>query len=110
MRMEYWPGSNRLRGKLYSPCSLLATVTVIFEPVRLALTSTPSIAPSSCELTRPVSVAADELWAYVLPKEIPKITNTTIMNTQNRNLIMKSVSLNPMDSSFDRRDVSPHSL
>ena len=40
-----------------------------------------------------MSVAADELWASVLPKEIPKIANATIMNTQNRNLIMKSVSL-----------------
>src|SRR6266478_462460 len=33
------------------------------EPVLLALTITPSMAPSSCELTRPVRAAGVKLWA-----------------------------------------------
>src|SRR5207247_9736236 len=88
IRREYCPGSRRAAGQLYCPCSLLITVTVTFEPVRLTLTNTPSMAPSSCELTRPVSAGAEELWASVLPNEIPQIANVTIMGTQNRSLIM----------------------
>jgi hypothetical protein len=33
-------------------------VTVLFEPSRFALTSTPSMAPSAAEVTRPASAAA----------------------------------------------------
>ena len=40
----------------------MTTVTVMFEPALVALTSTPSIAASSAELTRPVS-AATGVWA-----------------------------------------------
>ena len=39
-------------------CSSLTTVTVIGEPSFCALTSTPSIAPSSADVTEPVSVCA----------------------------------------------------
>src|SRR5262245_43946799 len=63
MVTAYLPGSSRSRGKLYWPCALLTTVTVIVEPARLALTSTPSIAPSSCELTLPERAAAACVWA-----------------------------------------------
>src|SRR5436190_18512907 len=38
---------------------------VIVEPARFALTSTPSIAPSSCEVTLPVN--ADTVWALARP-------------------------------------------
>jgi len=41
----------------------LGSLTVIVEPSFFALTTTPSIAPSSCELTRPVKAAAAELCA-----------------------------------------------
>jgi hypothetical protein len=78
---------------------LLTTVTVIFEPVRLALTSTPSIAPS-CEVTCPVSAGVEALWASVLLDEVPQIANATRMNTQNRNLIMTSASSERYRPSF----------
>jgi len=45
-------------GKLYSPFWSVTTVVVMVEPSFLALTSTPSIGPSSAELTCPESVAA----------------------------------------------------
>src|SRR6266446_7073221 len=36
---------------------------VTFDPVRFALIRTPSMGPSSCELTRPVSAGEEELCA-----------------------------------------------
>jgi hypothetical protein len=42
--------------------SSLTTVVVMVPPSRLALTSTPSIAPSSAEATWPASAAA--AWAF----------------------------------------------
>ena len=55
MRSAYWPGSILLAGKLKRPSLSLTTVMVMVEPAFLALTSTPSIAPSSAELTCPLS-------------------------------------------------------
>src|SRR5258706_7374225 len=51
MATEYFPGSSRSRGKLYSPLAFVTTVRVIVEPTRCALTSTPSIVPSGAEVT-----------------------------------------------------------
>src|SRR5437867_12442030 len=66
MRTEYWPDSNLLRGKSYRPCASLTTVTVTVEPIRFTLTSTPSMGPSSCELTRPVSAGDGATWAMAV--------------------------------------------
>src|SRR5262249_60599651 len=48
-------GARLLAGKENCPSLLVTTVTVTGNPVLLALTSTPSIALFSAELTRPVS-------------------------------------------------------
>src|SRR5688572_31724063 len=64
MRIAYVPGSSRARGNAYRPCASVATVTVTVEPARFALTSTPSICASCCELTTPVSAAVED-WASV---------------------------------------------
>lgn len=57
MRIEYLPESIRFRGKLYRPRALVITDVRIGEPSRCAMTATPSIAPSACEVTLPVSAA-----------------------------------------------------
>src|SRR5438132_1431551 len=49
---------SRLAGKLYWPFSLVTTVVAIVAPSFLAVTSTPSMLPSSAEETWPVSVWA----------------------------------------------------
>src|SRR6516164_6221693 len=54
----YLPESSFVAGKLKWPVPSLTTVTVTVEPSFLALTRTPSIAPSSCELTVPASADA----------------------------------------------------
>src|SRR6202043_4268897 len=56
-------GGTRSAGKLNCPLSLLTTVVVMVEPSFLALTSTPSIAPSSVDETWPLSAAAVWAWA-----------------------------------------------
>src|SRR5712692_1153062 len=53
----YVPGSSFVRGKPYRPRSSLTTVIVIVDPAFLALTSTPSNAPSSADVTWPVSAS-----------------------------------------------------
>src|SRR5580704_17585073 len=58
MRKAYEPGGSFEEGNLYWPRSSLTTVMVIVDPAFLALTSTPSIGPSSTELTRPERVSA----------------------------------------------------
>src|SRR5437764_9407242 len=55
----YLPASSLLAGKEKLPLSSLTTVMVIVEPSFFALTSTPSMAPSSAEVTWPVSAAPD---------------------------------------------------
>src|SRR5687768_3517441 len=52
---SYRPGSSRSRGNAYEPFASVTTVTVLFDPSRLARTSTPSIAPSSGDRTVPES-------------------------------------------------------
>src|SRR6266581_1055626 len=54
MRSEYYPESSFAEGKLKRPSSSLTTLIVTLEPAFFALTTTPSIAPSSAEVTRPV--------------------------------------------------------
>ena len=49
------------------PEASLTTVTVMVEPSRLALTSTPSIGPSASEVTDPVSAASGDWSAWVSP-------------------------------------------
>src|SRR6266850_3103321 len=67
MLTAYLPGSILSRGKLYSPLALLTTQVVIVEPAFFAPTITPSIAPSTCEVTVPVSAAADGVSASTKP-------------------------------------------
>src|SRR5438105_15866972 len=55
MLSPYWPGSSRDAGKLNLPLSSVGTLTVTVEPTFLALTTTPSMAPSLSDATRPVS-------------------------------------------------------
>src|SRR5262249_19724523 len=56
--IAYLPGSSLPAGKLKWPLSFVTTVVVTVEPSFLALTSTPSIWPSSVEDTWPLSVCA----------------------------------------------------
>src|SRR5947209_6262791 len=57
MLRPYCPGSSRPAGKLNRPLSSVGTLTVTVEPTFLALTTTPSMAPSLSEVTRPDSAA-----------------------------------------------------
>src|SRR5262249_53909131 len=67
MLMAYLPGSSLSRGKLYWPWALLTTQTVMVEPAFFAPTITPSIAPSDCEVTLPVSAAEDGVCVIARP-------------------------------------------
>src|SRR5438128_9625117 len=55
MLSPYWPGSSRDAGKLKRPLSSVGMLTVTVEPTFLALTTTPSMAPSLSDVTRPAS-------------------------------------------------------
>src|SRR3954452_6541966 len=57
MLSPYWPGSSREAGKLKRPLSSVGTLTVTVEPTFLALTTTPSMAPSLSDVTRPARAA-----------------------------------------------------
>jgi hypothetical protein len=70
MLIVYFPGSSRWRGKLYWPWALLTTQVVIVEPAFFAPTITPSIAPSACEVTLPVSAESEEVWAVIKPARV----------------------------------------
>src|ERR1700687_4877433 len=59
----YLPGSMWVRGKLYFPCASLTTDTVKLAPSRRALTTTPSMRPSCCELTTPLRAKESETCA-----------------------------------------------
>ena len=63
----YLPGSRRALGKLNAPCWSLTTVVVMVEPSFLALTSTPSIGPSSGADTRPVSATCARASPQINP-------------------------------------------
>src|SRR5688500_814637 len=95
MATEYLPGPNLSRGKLYWPAALLATVMVIVEPARLALTSTPSIAPSSCEVTLPASADGAGVWAVTGPANGSTPANTARVRSDERVPRIWLVIVNP---------------
>src|SRR5205085_6570510 len=57
VEIVYWPGESLEAGKLNLPSASLTTLMVMVPPAFLALTITPSILPSCCELTVPVRAA-----------------------------------------------------
>src|SRR6266849_7177847 len=61
MRSEWRPGSSFACGKLKRPWASLTTLIVTVEPAFFALMTTPSMMPSSTEVTRPVNATAG--WA-----------------------------------------------
>src|SRR5439155_1638750 len=82
-------------GKLKRPRSSLTTLTVTVEPAFFALTTTPSIAPSSAELTRPVR--AVEVWAAVGPRPARSAMNTRpALTTNKRRLVMDDSLVDPL--------------
>src|SRR6266700_8126619 len=82
-------------GKLKRPRSSLTTLIVTAEPAFFALTTTPSIAPSSAELTRPVR--AVEVWAAAGPRPARKAINTRpALTTNKRRLVMDDSLVDPL--------------
>src|SRR5207249_6558523 len=67
MLIAYLPGSSLSRGKLYWPWALLTTQVVMVDPTFFAPMITPSIAPSDCEVTLPVSAEGDGFCAVTRP-------------------------------------------
>src|SRR5437588_2486300 len=57
VEIVYWPGESLDAGRLNLPSASLTTLMVMVPPAFLALTITPSILPSCCELTVPVRAA-----------------------------------------------------
>ena len=57
---------------------------VIVEPARFALTSTPSIVPSSCEVTLPASANAGGVWAVAEPANRTKAAKVALVRTATR--------------------------
>src|ERR1700758_3819114 len=84
MRSAYWPGSSLAAGKLKWPLSSLMTDTVMVEPAFLALTTTPSIAPSSAELTCPDRGAADCAKTWVLPTDSASASAAELASSKDR--------------------------
>src|SRR5215468_2328416 len=66
----YFPGASFEAGKLNWPLASLTTVMVMVLPSFLALTSTPSIAPSSAEVTWPERATWLPDWASRLEDDI----------------------------------------
>src|SRR5437016_4645231 len=97
MVTAYLPGSSLSFGKLYWPWALLTTETVMVEPVRLALTITPSIAPSSAEATLPVSAEGEEFCAAAGPANI-QAARAVVIRSDTRGLRMGLVMVNPLSS------------
>src|SRR5207247_8928952 len=91
---EYEPDPSFDEGKLKRPRSSLTTLTVTVEPAFFALTTTPSIAPSSAELTRPVR--AVEVWAAVGPRPARSAINTRPpLTPTKRRLVMDDSLVGP---------------
>src|SRR5262245_21831534 len=72
IEMAYLPGPSFEAGKLNWPFASLTTVAVMVPPSFLALTSQPSIAPSSAEVTLPERATCarrleDDITATVAP-------------------------------------------
>jgi hypothetical protein len=94
MATEYLPGSNLSRGKLYSPRALLTTLMVTVEPARFALTSTPSMAPSACDVTLPASAEGDEFCAVAGPPDM-KAARAAVIRRDERGRIGLAIG-NPL--------------
>src|SRR5438034_1789679 len=90
---EYEPDPSFDEGKLKRPRSSLTTLTVTVEPAFFALTTTPSIAPSSAELTRPVR--AVEVWAAAGPAR-SAINTRPALTTNKRRLVMDDSLVDPL--------------
>src|ERR1700682_4364571 len=74
---------------------------VIVEPARFALTSTPSIAPSSCEVTVPASADADGVWALAVPANSTRPANAKQVRPDERVPRICLVILHPPSSLFE---------
>src|SRR5262245_15466186 len=70
IEMAYLPGPSFEAGKLNWPVASLTTVIVMVPPSFLALTSTPSIAPSSAEVTLPERATWLPDWASRLEDDV----------------------------------------
>src|SRR6266446_1221081 len=79
--IAYLPGSSLSRGKVYWPWALLTTQVVMGEPTFFAPTITPSIAPSACEITLPVSAEEDGISAVTRPAKVrlSKVERTAVL-------------------------------
>src|ERR1700680_177637 len=91
MLIAYLPGSSLSRGKVYWPCALLTTQVVMVDPTFFAPTITPSIAPSACEVTLPVSAEGDEISAPRPVKARPSKVAPTAVHTGSIALLMPNL-------------------
>src|SRR5471030_2933685 len=100
MLSPYWPGSSLDAGKLKRPLSSVGTLTVTVEPTFLALTTTPSMAHSLSDVTRPDSAA---LCAKAGADNNRQDANRPKAATigQRRMTISLDASLLPLDASLD---------
>src|SRR5436853_4994226 len=71
--MVYLPGSRRAAGNAKRPCASVMTLIAMVEPSFLAVTTTPSMLPSSAEETCPVRAEAPCASAGLKPA-----TSTTV--------------------------------
>jgi hypothetical protein len=67
---------------------------VVVEPARFALTSTPSIAPSSCELTSPANADANDVCALTGPAS-SKVAESAPIRAGKRASGIFPIMLNP---------------
>src|SRR6266853_3939636 len=92
---EYDPEPSFAEGKLKRPRASLTTLTVTVEPAFFALTTTPSIAPSSAELTRPASAVEVCAAAGAGPPAAKARASAAVAN---RCLVMDDSLVDPSDS------------
>src|SRR4051812_48790054 len=97
VEIVYLPGASLPDGKLNSPRSFVTTVVVTVVPSFLALTSTPSIRPSSVEETLPLNVCA-------CAPAMPATVNIVVASRNILNLMISS----PCES--NRGDDFPQAL
>src|SRR5438874_3821290 len=88
MRRAYCPGGIFEEGNRNSPCASLTTVIVVVEPTFLALTRTPSICPSSAELTCPERRKDDSACARLcVPWRWTSANATAVKSKKKRSFI-----------------------
>jgi hypothetical protein len=73
-------------------------VIVTVEPSRFALTSTPSMRPSSTELTCPVNAARGAVAAPVKPAAVKNTVSAAIATTTTRKVFFIVAILRQIDS------------